>query len=61
MSSPDPTLFDAEDEEDSAAFAQLDELEKLETIISLMQELGISTLEEARTRYVSLEQSIDSA
>jgi hypothetical protein len=49
-----------EDEEDTASFAQLDELEKLETLIDYMEELGISTLAEAQTRYAELEQSINS-
>ncbi|MBA3824500.1 MAG: hypothetical protein H0X24_11480 [Ktedonobacterales bacterium] len=49
-----------EDEEDTASFAQLDELEKLETLIDYMEELGIQTLEEAQARYAALEQSINS-
>jgi hypothetical protein len=47
------------DEEDVAAYAQLDELEKLETIIAFMEELGITTLDAARTRYTTLERIID--
>jgi hypothetical protein len=49
-----------EDEEDTASFAQLDELEKLETLIDYMEELGITTLAEAQARYATLEQSINS-
>ena len=49
-----------EDEDDAAAYAQLDELEKLETIIAYMEELEIDTLEAARNRYATLERSIDS-
>jgi 5,10-methenyltetrahydromethanopterin hydrogenase len=49
-----------EDVEDTATFDQLDELEKLETLIDYMEELGIQTLEEARTRYATLEQAINS-
>ena len=49
-----------EEDEDTTAFAQLDELEKLETLIDYMEELGIQTLEEAQARYAALEQSINS-
>ena len=49
-----------DDAEDSSTFAQLDELEKLETLIDYMEELGIQTLEEARTRYTALEATINS-
>ena len=49
-----------EDAEDAAAYAQLDELEKLETIIAYMEELDITTLDAARARYATLERSIDS-
>lgn len=47
------------DEDDVAAYAQLDELEKLETIIAFMEELGITTLDAARARYTELERIID--
>ena len=52
--------FDGEDEEDSETYAQLDELEKLETVIMLMEELGVETLSEARLRFEALERSIES-
>jgi hypothetical protein len=52
--------LDALDEdEDGEAYAKLDELEKLETIIMLMEELSISTLDEARARFETLERTID--
>jgi hypothetical protein len=47
------------EEDDVAAYAQLDELEKLETIIAFMEELGITTLDAARARYTALERIID--
>ena len=47
------------DEDDTETYGQLEELEKLETIILLMEELGLSTLEETRTRFTVLEKSID--
>ncbi len=50
---------DEMDEEDAAAYARLDELEKLETIIAYMEELGITTLDAARSRYAELEQAIE--
>jgi hypothetical protein len=53
-------IQDFPDEEDDAAYDQLDELEKLETIIAYMEELGITTLEAARARYTTLERAIDS-
>jgi hypothetical protein len=49
----------ADDEEDDAIYSQLEELEKLETIIALMEELGIDSLAEARERFDTLERSID--
>ncbi|HKD77951.1 MAG TPA: hypothetical protein VKB76_20760 [Ktedonobacterales bacterium] len=49
----------ADDEEDAAIYDQLEELEKLETIIALMEELGIDTLTEAKERFDALERSID--
>ncbi len=49
-----------EDADDTATFAQLDELEKLETLIDYMEELGITTLAEAQTRYAALEAAINS-
>jgi hypothetical protein len=54
----DGDLDDA-DEQDDEDYAELDELEKLETIIALMEELGIETLEQARTRYQVLEHTVD--
>ncbi len=51
---------DFTDADDDTDYAQLDELEKLETIIAYMEELGITTLEAARTRYAALERAIDS-
>ncbi len=56
-SAPD---FEIDEDEDTAAYAQLDELEKLDTIIALMEELRITTLDEARRRYEELERAIDS-
>lgn len=50
-------LEDSDEEHED--YLQLDELEKLETVILLMEELGIATLEEARTRFQALEQSIE--
>lgn len=47
------------DEDDTETYGQLEELEKLETIILLMEELGLSTLEETRTRFTVLEKLID--
>lgn len=52
--------FDGEDEDDSETYAQLDELEKLETVIMLMEELGVETLSDARARFETLERSIES-
>ncbi len=49
----------ADDDEDAAIYDQLEELEKLETIIALMEELGIDSLAEARERFDTLERSID--
>jgi hypothetical protein len=51
--------FAGEEDDDSEVYSQLEELEKLETIIALMEELGIETLAEARTRFDTLERSID--
>jgi hypothetical protein len=48
-----------DDEEDAAIYDQLEELEKLETIIALMEELGIDSLAKARERFDALERSID--
>ncbi len=50
------------EDDDSALdedYAQLDELEKIETIILLMEELGIKTLEEAKQRFDVLERQIE--
>ena len=60
MEEQDSAAMADEDEDDAASYAQLDELEKLETIIAYMEELEIDTLETARTRYATLERSIDS-
>lgn len=56
-----PEFADQEtnDDEDTEAYAQLDELEKLETIIMLMEELNIETLAEARQRFDVLERTIE--
>jgi hypothetical protein len=51
--------FDLEDEEDPAMFDRLDELEKLETVILLMEELRIETLTQARERFDTIERAID--
>jgi hypothetical protein len=60
MEEQDIEAFADEDEEEAAAYAKLDELEKLETVIAYMEELGVASLEEARTRYATLERAIDS-
>lgn len=59
MEDQDTALLADEDEEDAVAYAQLDELEKLETIIAYMEELGVDTLAAARDRYAMLERSMD--
>lgn len=51
--------LDNEEDDLEDDYLQLDELEKLETIILLMEELKIQTLEEARLRFEALERSID--
>jgi hypothetical protein len=60
MEEQDIAFTDEEMEEDAAAYARLDELEKLETIIAYMEELNITTLDAARARYATLEQAIES-
>jgi hypothetical protein len=54
--SPEP--FDNEEATEQETYARLEELDKLETIIEYMEELGITTLEAARTRYTELERSL---
>ena len=54
-----PDFAAGDDEDDGEVYTQLEELEKLETIIALMEELGITTLVEARERFDTLEKSID--
>ena len=51
--------FAVEEDDDGEVYGQLEELEKLETIIALMDELGVETLAEARARFDTLERSID--
>jgi hypothetical protein len=60
MEEQEAAFTDEEMEADAAAYARLDELEKLETIIAYMEELNIATLDAARTRYATLEQAIES-
>lgn len=60
METNDLNTFDEDEEEDTTAYAQLDELEKLETVIMLMEELGLTSLDEARTRFTVLERTMDS-
>ncbi len=48
------------EEDEESLYENLDTLEKLETIISLMEELHIATLQEAKEHYASLEASIES-
>jgi hypothetical protein len=51
--------FEIEDDEDPAMFDRLEELEKLETVILLMEELRIETLTQARERFDAIERAID--
>ncbi len=57
MATYEPSDFN-QDIEDSM-YQKLDELEKLETIISLMEELEVTSLADARARFETLEASID--
>jgi len=50
---------DEDDEDDEAVYGQLEILEKLETIIALMEDLGIETLVEAQERFDQLERDVD--
>lgn len=59
METNELNAFDEDEEEDTTAYAQLDELEKLETVIMLMEELGLTTLDQARTRFTVLERTMD--
>lgn len=57
MATHDSSDF-GQDIEDSM-YQKLDELEKLETIITLMEELEITSLADARARFEALEALID--
>ena len=50
---------DEDNEDDEAVYGQLEILEKLETIIALMEDLGIETLVEAQERFDQLERDVD--
>jgi hypothetical protein len=54
----DELPFD-EDTEDENIYSNLDELERLETIITLMEEMGLETLADTRARFEALERSIE--
>lgn len=53
-----PETFGDDETTEQETYARLEELDKLETIIEYMEELGIGTLDAARARYTELERSL---